>query len=204
MIAQTRAELLKIRSTRTTIGLILGMIALILLFTLLTGLLSHPSGLASNEDQRSLLSLASLAGVFSALAGALLVTSEYRYGTIRPTVLFNPARSRVLSAKVIAGALAGITFGVIGEAIGWAIGNAILDGRGITVALNSSDIVLLTLGGSPAWRYGARSAPASARSSTTRSAPSSPSSPGDSSSTTSYSASRLPSGGSCRHAPRTR
>jgi len=32
MIAQIRAELLKIRSTRTTIGLILGMIALILLF----------------------------------------------------------------------------------------------------------------------------------------------------------------------------
>jgi ABC-type transport system involved in multi-copper enzyme maturation permease subunit len=147
MIAQTRAELLKIRSTRTTIGLILGMIALILLFTLLTGLLSHPSGLASKEDQRSFLSLGSLAGVFSALAGALLVTSEYRYGTIRPTVLFNPARSRVLSAKAIAGALAGIAFGVIGEAIGWAIGYAILDGRGITVALNSGDIVLLTLGG---------------------------------------------------------
>jgi ABC-2 type transport system permease protein len=147
MIAQTRAELLKIRSTRTTIGLILGMIALILLFTLLTGLLTHPSGLASKEDQRSFLSLGSLAGVFAALAGALLVTSEYRYGTIRPTVLFNPARSHVLTAKVIAGALAGIAFGVSGEAIGWAIGNAILDGRGITVALNSSDIVLLTLGG---------------------------------------------------------
>ena len=99
MIAQIRAELLKIRSTRTTIGLILGMIALILLFTLLTGLLTHPSGLASKEDQRQLLSLGSLAGVFSALAGVLLVTSEYRFGTIRPTILFNPARSRVLSRQ---------------------------------------------------------------------------------------------------------
>ena len=81
MIAQIRAELLKIRSTRTTVGLILGMVALILLFTLLTGLLTHPSGLGSKEDQRQLLSLGSLAGVFSALAGVLLVTSEYRYGT---------------------------------------------------------------------------------------------------------------------------
>ncbi len=45
MIAQTKAELLKIRTTRTTIALILGMIALILIFTLLDGLLSHPSGL---------------------------------------------------------------------------------------------------------------------------------------------------------------
>jgi hypothetical protein len=69
MIAQIRAELLKIRSTRTTIGLILGMITLVLLFTLLTGLLTHTSGLASREDQRQLMSLGSLASVFSALAG---------------------------------------------------------------------------------------------------------------------------------------
>jgi ABC-type transport system involved in multi-copper enzyme maturation permease subunit len=147
MIAQIRAELLKIRSTRTTIGLILAMIALILLFTLLTGLLTHPSGLTSKEDQRQLLSLSSLTSVFSALAGVLLVTSEYRFGTIRPTILFNPERSHLLTAKVVAGALAGITFGVLSEAIGWAIGYAILDGRGITVVLGSGDILLLTLGG---------------------------------------------------------
>jgi hypothetical protein len=93
-------QLTKIRSTRTTLGLILAMIALILLFTLLTGLLTHPSGLASKEDQRQLLSVGSFAGVFFALAGVLLVTSEYRFGTIRPTILFNPARSHVLAAKV--------------------------------------------------------------------------------------------------------
>ncbi|HEY1518831.1 MAG TPA: ATP-binding cassette domain-containing protein [Solirubrobacteraceae bacterium] len=69
------------------------------------------------------------------------------HGTISPTVLFNPARSRVLSAKVIVGAQAGIAFGVIGEAIGWAIGYAILDARGITVVLSNSDVLLLTLGG---------------------------------------------------------
>jgi ABC-2 type transport system permease protein len=147
MIAQIRAELLKIRSTRTTFGLVLAMIALILLFTLLTGLLTHPSGLASKEDQLQLLSLGSFADVFSALAGVLLVTSEYRFGTIRPTILFNPRRARVLTAKAGAGALAGIAFGVLAEAIGWAIAYAILDGRGITVVLSGGDILLLTLGG---------------------------------------------------------
>jgi ABC-2 type transport system permease protein len=147
MIAQIRAELLKIRTTRTTIGLILAMIALILLFTLLAGLLTHSSGLATKQDQRQLLSLSSLTGVFSALAGVLLVTSEYRYGTIRPTVLFTPARSHVLVAKAVAGALAGLAFGILGEAFGWAIGYAILAGRGITVVLGSGDILLLTLGG---------------------------------------------------------
>src|ERR1700721_345095 len=127
MTAQIRAELLKIRSTRTTIGLLLGMVALILLFTLLTGLISHPSGLMGKENQRQLLSLGSLAGVFSALAGVLLVTSEYRYGTIRPTILFNPARSQVLTAKVVVGALAGLAFGILGEAVDWAVGYAILE-----------------------------------------------------------------------------
>ena len=155
MIAQIRAELLKIGSTRTTVGLILGMVALILPFTLLTGLLTHPSGLASKEDQCRLLSLSSTAGVFSALAGVLLVTSEYRYGTIRPTFLFNPARSNVLTAKVVVGALVGLArerpdphgeyfaVGILGEAIGYVI----LDGRGITIVLTSSDVLLLTLGG---------------------------------------------------------
>jgi ABC-2 type transport system permease protein len=147
MIAQIRAELLKIRSTRTTIALILAMIALILLITLLTGLLTHPSGLASREDQRELLSTTSFAGVFSALAGVLLVTSEYRFGTIRPTILYNPARSHVFAAKAVAGACAGVVFGVFSEAIGWAVGYATLDGRGITIVLSSGDILLLTLGG---------------------------------------------------------
>jgi len=85
--------------------------------------------------------------VFAALAGVLLVTSEYRFGTIRPTILFNPARSHVLTAKVLAGAVAGIAFGVLGEAIGWATGYTILDGRGIAVVLSSGDILLLSLGG---------------------------------------------------------
>jgi ABC-2 type transport system permease protein len=147
MIAQTKAELLKIRTTRTTIALILGMVALILIFTLLDGLLSHPSGLMGKENQRTLLSVSSLTGVFAALAGVLLVTSEYRFGTIRPTILFNPARSHVLAAKVLASALASVAFGVIGEAIGWAIGITILDARGITIVLRSSDVLLLALGG---------------------------------------------------------
>ena len=95
------------------------------------------------ENQRELLGVSSLTGVFSALAGVLLVTGEYRYGTIRPTILFNPVRSHLLAAKVVAGALAGIAFGVIG----WAVGYAVLDGRGITVVLSSDDVLLLTLGG---------------------------------------------------------
>lgn len=146
MIAQVKAELLKIRSTRTTLGIVLGMIALTLLLSLLSGLLTKAANLTSTEDQRGLLSLGSVAGVFSALAGVMLVTSEYRFGTIRPTFLFTPRRSRVIAAKLAAGLLAGTLFGVVGEGLGFAIGYATLTGRGITYALNSGQTTLLVLG----------------------------------------------------------
>jgi ABC-2 type transport system permease protein len=146
MIAQTRAEFLKIRSTRTTIGIVLGMIALVLLFSLLSGLLTKAPNLTSTEDQRGLLGVGSTAGVFSALAGIMLVTSEYRFGTIRPTFLFTPKRSRVVGAKLAAGLLAGLLFGVVGEGLGFAIGYAAITGRGIDYALSGGQTALLLLG----------------------------------------------------------
>lgn len=112
MIDQIRAELLKIRTTRTTLGLVAGMVALIVLFALLTGLLTKAPHLTTPEDQRGLLDVGSSAGLFSALAGVMLITSEYRHGTIRPTFLFDPRRSRVLAAKAAAGFLAGVALGL--------------------------------------------------------------------------------------------
>jgi ABC-2 type transport system permease protein len=146
VIAQTRAELFKIRSTRTTLGLILGMISLALLFALLTGLVSKTDQLTSPDDQRELLGNASLAGVFAALAGIMLVTSEYRFGTIRPTLLYTPRRARVVAAKLLAGVLAGLAFGVVGEGLVLGIGFAVLDGRGIGLVLDGGEIRLLVLG----------------------------------------------------------
>lgn len=146
MIPQVKAELLKMRSTRTTAGLVLGMLALIVLFGLLAGLLTHPESLVTDENQRGLLGVGSLAGVFSALTGVLLVTSEYRFGTIRPTFLFTPQRSQVIGAKLIASLLAGLVFGVIGEGLGFGIAFGCLEGRGIPLVLHGGSLTLLLLG----------------------------------------------------------
>ncbi len=146
MMAQFRAELFKIRSTRTTLGLVLGMVFLIVLFSLLAGLVTKAPELTTVEDQREMLSEGSFAGVFSALAGIMLVTSEYRYGTIRPTFLITPIRSRVLVTKVAAGVLAGVVFGIAGEALGFGIGYACLAGRGIDYALDGGQTALLLAG----------------------------------------------------------
>jgi len=146
VIPQTRAELLKIRSTRTTFGLALGLVVIVLLFVLLTALLSSVGDLSQKENQRSLFAIGSFGGVFAALAGIMLVTGEFRFGTIRPTFLFTPRRSVVLEAKVIASFLAGLAFAAIGEALSVGIGALILDERGIALALGSHDYELMTLG----------------------------------------------------------
>lgn len=146
MTAQIQAELLKIRSTRTTLGLLVGMVGLVLLTVLLTGLLTAKDSLTDMQNQLSLLGDGGLAGIFAALAGILLVTSEYRFGTIRPTFLFTPRRIRVMASKTVAGVLAGLAFGLLGEGLGFGIGYAILEGRGIPVALGAADVTRLLLG----------------------------------------------------------
>ena len=146
MIDQTRSEFLKIRSTRTTIGLVIGLVALVLLFVLLTGLLSHTGSLSGPQDQRNFLGIGSFASIFAALAGILVVTSEYRFGTIRPTFVFTPRRWVVVTAKYAASLLAGIVFALIGQGLTLAIGLGILSGRGIHRSLSWASIVQLGLG----------------------------------------------------------
>ena len=147
MIAQLKAEVLKVRSTRTTLGLFAGMIGLTLLIVVLTGLLTHPDGLTSRHDQRGLFAPGAVALIFSGLAGVLLMTSEYRYGTIRPTFLFTPRRANVLSAKLTAGLLAGLVFGAVSVGLAVGIGSLILSVRGIPTALSGGDFALIVLGG---------------------------------------------------------
>jgi ABC-2 type transport system permease protein len=147
VIGQLKAELLKVRSTRTTVGLFVGLVLLTLLIVVLTGLLTHPDGLASRNDQRNLFLPGGVAIIFSALAGVLLLTSEYRYGTIVPTFLFAPRRARVLSAKLTAGALTGLVFGVAGVGLALGIGSLILSARGIPSALDGGQLALLGFGG---------------------------------------------------------
>lgn len=147
MISQLKAELLKVRSTRTTAGLFIGMIGLTLLIVLLTGLLSHPADLVSKHDQRGLFAPGAVALIFSGIAGVLLVTSEYRYGTIRPTFLFTPRRATVVSAKLTAGLLTGLVFGAVSLGLAIGIGSLILSARGIPSALSGGDFALLIFGG---------------------------------------------------------
>jgi ABC-type transport system involved in multi-copper enzyme maturation permease subunit len=146
VIAQIRAEVLKIRSTKTTLGLVAGLLVIAVAFTLLSGLLQHERDLATAEDQRQLLGVGSIAGLFAALAGILVVTSEFRFGTIRPSFLVAPSWRRIIGAKLIASAVVGIVFGVVAMVITYALGYLCLSSRDIPFVLDRGDQLLLVLG----------------------------------------------------------
>jgi ABC-type transport system involved in multi-copper enzyme maturation permease subunit len=146
VIGQLRSELLKIRSTRSTIGLVGGVVALVLLFILLGGFLSSADSLTRAQDQRNYLGIGGLASLFAALSGLLVVTGEYRFGTIRPTFLVTPQRRLVVFAKYVASLGAGIAFALVGQGLALAIGLGILSGRGISIELGGGDFTQLVLG----------------------------------------------------------
>jgi ABC-2 type transport system permease protein len=58
----------------------------------------------------------SLGYVFPVLVGAMAMTSEFRHQTITPTLLAEPRRTVVLTAKMLSNVAIGLLFGVVGTA----------------------------------------------------------------------------------------
>jgi ABC-2 type transport system permease protein len=149
--AQLRAELLKQRSTTTSLGLLAGMLSLVLFAVLVHGLGLPAENVSGGSDQLMVFGRGEFLGaLFAALVGALSITSEFRHGTIRPTFLITPRRGRVVAAKVWASTLIGCAFGLAASALAAGVGAAALRLRGIDVRLDGGDYALLLAGGAGA------------------------------------------------------
>jgi hypothetical protein len=150
MRALVRAEWSKQRSIRTGPGLMAAMVGLVLFAVVLHGfgVAADDLGRNASEQLTRLFSPGQrLAAMFAGLLGALSVTSEFRHGTIRPTLLVTPRRPRVIAAKVSVSMLAGATLGIVACATAAAVGGAALGLRGIDVHLAAGDFALLIAGG---------------------------------------------------------
>jgi ABC-2 type transport system permease protein len=148
MIAQLRSELLKQRTTRTSVLLLLWMVALVVLVVLLHVLSFGVDDLSQRDNQLKIAGLGtSLGALFASLLGAMSITGEVRHGTIRPTFLATPRRRRVVAAKVAASALAGAALGLIAEALTAGGEAAGLATRGIHIELDGGDYAQLLVGG---------------------------------------------------------
>ena len=151
MTAQLRAELLKQRSTRTTPLLFLAMFGLVAFAVALHLLALDEADLGTRTHQLEVFQVGTRAGMlFAALVGAIAITSEIRYGTIRPTFLVSPRRGSVIEAKLAVSGLAGLGFGLLAEALMAAAAVVAFDARGIQNELIGGDYVQLLAGGAAA------------------------------------------------------
>jgi len=151
MRAQLRAELLKQRSTTTSLGLLAGMLGLVLFAVLLHGVGLPAENLDRTPAQLMVFGRGEFLGaLFAALLGAMSITGEVHHGTIRPTFLVTPRRGRVIAAKVWASTLIGAGFGLAASALAAGVGTAALRARGIDVQLDGAAYALLLAGGAAA------------------------------------------------------
>ena len=133
MSSLLRAELLKLRTTRTFVALVGVTLALSLLVVVLTTILSDD---IDPQDARDLFS-ADFTGLFIMLLGVIGMAGEWRHRTITGTVLAAPDRLRLMAAKMLAYAAAGVVLSLIVTATIMLVGNVILSARGIdTVAVS--------------------------------------------------------------------
>ncbi|GEL98596.1 ABC transporter permease [Cellulomonas terrae] len=64
--------------------------------------------------------------VFPLLVGALAVASEFRHQTITPTLLAEPRRTLLLSAKLVSAGIVGLVYGIVGTLASVGAGAAVL------------------------------------------------------------------------------
>jgi ABC-2 type transport system permease protein len=128
--ALLRAELLKLRTTRTFVALVGAALVLSLIVVVLTATLAND---ISEDDVRALFT-ADFSSLFILLLGVIGMAGEWRHRTITSTVLAAPDRLRLLAAKVLSYAVAGAVLSLIVTAMIMAVGTLILAGRDLPTA----------------------------------------------------------------------
>jgi ABC-2 type transport system permease protein len=108
VIALARAELLKLRSTRTALGLFI-VILVVTLIPLVALLAALPRDWLETDGVSGFLNTASaLVPLVLLVFGILGMTNEYRHGTITYSYLVTPKRWQVMVVKLVVYALVGI------------------------------------------------------------------------------------------------
>ncbi len=137
-----RAELLKVRTTR-------GWYVYLGVIILLTGIaVAGDTGSAEDERrpllefQLGLVEAAGIASLIGIILGITIVTTEFRHGTITPTVLGEPHRERIVAAKAVATGLLSLLFAVLALAVVAAVAIPWLLALDVDIHLGESDIAI--------------------------------------------------------------
>jgi ABC-2 type transport system permease protein len=122
-----RAELIKLRTTRTFAGLAGAAIGISLLITVLVGVLTEPTEDSVLVDVFS----SDLSGFFIFMLAVIGIGGEWRHRTITSSLLAAPDRLRFLAAKALAFAAAGAVLSVMVSVAITIVGTAVVSARGL-------------------------------------------------------------------------
>jgi ABC-2 type transport system permease protein len=142
------AELFKLRTTRTSWGVTLGSLALVVIISLIAALAGDFS--TDEPPGTDLMEISGIVQVFALILGILVVATEFRHGTITPSLLAVPDRVRLVLAKLIASLAAGALLGLVASALCAAIVLPLLSSRGIDTGTDASEVLELIAGNTAA------------------------------------------------------
>jgi ABC-2 type transport system permease protein len=147
-----RAEWLKVRTVRSSAGLLAALASLVVATVVVpvTAVSPHTGrfALAGAFAQRTLACAGAIAaGTILLIFGVLATAGESRHGTLTPTLLVTPRRARVILAKATVHATLGL--GVGGTAALTAVATVVLGCRlrGVTLVLHLPDLAAIVAGG---------------------------------------------------------
>lgn len=149
-----RTELLKIRATRLTAGLLAAAVGLSAVIVLIevsqagsggTGSTAIPA-LTTSAGLRDVLTNTGFAMLVAAVFGVTVSSGEFRHHTATDTYLDEPSRVRVLAAKVLAAAVGGMHFGLAASAVTTATGVIAAEANGHALPIGIATIAGYALG----------------------------------------------------------
>lgn len=136
-----RAELVKARTTKTALALVIGAAVAVALGTASMVLSQPAEHMTRSLHDQQFFFIASIAiSAFAAVLGVRAFTDEFRYGSIVPTFLLEPRRGRVLLWKVVSTASIGAVMGVVAQVAMIGVGFALAATRGVQPAIGGTDL----------------------------------------------------------------
>ncbi len=149
MTRLVRIELLKLRTTRLSYGLLITAVVLTALFSVLEATRAGGDAVAPVSTAPGFGSVIT-GGIWSLLLAAVLgvtvSSGEFRHSTATATYLLTPRRDRVLAAKAFAAAGAGALYGLAGWLIATGVGLGFVLAHGDPVPLSAGTIARYAAG----------------------------------------------------------
>ncbi len=139
MIDTLHSEWIKLRTVRMNAVLAVIAIAFPLVITVLTTLLVDIDEMNSGNVVGLVTGTSVITGMLLGVIGAVGITGEFGFNTIRPTFAATPRRSRVLVAKVLLTVLVGAVVQALMVALCFGIGAAIMNNRGGDISLSNAE-----------------------------------------------------------------